>query len=280
MRPWVTTLSMSAGRASYALWQMLRLGILERPANLIVTNADPGMENSGTKAFVDKVKDQCAEMGVPFLRVERNLYEDIMRVKRGELTRLDNPPFWTKDRITGKRGRLLQGCTAYYKIAPMDAAVRQWMADNIGVATNNTRLGSNAVRCWIGFSADEVSRIKEPPQEYKYFEYPLIEMGWGDSAITAFYIKHGIPMPPRSVCNACYANDVAMFREMYRMRYSDWEQAVAVDEAIRDLSCIGISDECYVSWTLIPLRVLAEMGFPEIDGERDAMKCHSGHCFV
>jgi len=64
------------------------------------------------------------------------------------------------------------------------------------------------------------------------------------------------------------------------MRYSDWEQAVAVDEAIRDLSCIGISDECYVSWTLIPLRVLAEMGFPEIDGEREAIKCHSGHCFT
>lgn len=279
MRPWVTVLSMSGGSQSYALWKLVQLGILERPSNLIVANADPGMENSKTIDFVMSVKSEAEAMGVPFLRVERSLFEDIMRLKRGELTRLDNPPFWTKNRITGRRGRLQQSCTAYYKIAPMDAAIRGWMEENIGVAKNNRRLGSNSVRKWIGFSADEVHRIKEPNQEYQYFEYPLIEMGWGKKEIASFYIKHGIPRPPRSVCNACFANDVSYFKEMYQNRPSDWAQAVMVDEAIRDLSCIGVNDECFVSWTLVPLTELAAAGFPEIDGEKEQL-CHSGHCFL
>ena len=279
MRPWATVLAMSGGKQSLALWEMLIRGVIERPNNLLVANANPGMENPATLDVVARVKAQCAEIGVPFLGVERNLYEDILRVKRGELTRLDNPPFWTKDRTTGKRGRLLQGCTAYYKIAPMDAAVRGWMEENLGVSSSNKRLGSNSVRTWIGFSADEVHRIKEAHQEYKYFEYPLIEMGWGNKEVTAFYIKNRIAVPPRSVCSACYANDTKFFKEMFNNRKECWEKAVLVDEAIRDLSAIGITDECYVSWTLIPITKLAELGFPVIDGEKEEL-CHSGHCFL
>ena len=67
---------------------------------------------------------------------------------------------------------------------------------------------------------------------------------------------------------------------MALVRPDDFEQAVLIDEAIRDLTQIGIRDECYVSWTLIPLRELAARGFPDIDGEMEAMACHSGHCFV
>jgi hypothetical protein len=280
MRPWVTALSMSGGKQSFALWKMIQLGILARPLNLLVTNAWPGMEATRTRFFVDQVRDECVAMGVPFLQTSAcNLYEDILALKRGELTRLDNPPFWTRNRTTGKRGRLQQSCTPYYKIAPMDRLIRTWMEDNLGVAKNNCRIGANAVRKWIGFSADEIHRIKEPEQVYQFFEYPLIELGWGNKEIMAFYLRHNLPIPPRSVCNACFANDVAHFKTMHAEQPADWAQAVAIDDAIRDLTCIGITDECFVSWTLIPLRDLAAAGFPDIDGEKEEL-CHSGHCFV
>ena len=279
MRPWVTVLPMSGGTQSYALWKLIELGLVDTPTNLVVMNADPGMEATGTKPVVDRCETECAARGVPFLRVKRNLYEDILRLKRGELTRLDNPPFWTKNRKTGKRGRLRQHCTTYYKIAAMDQALRRWMEDHLGVPRNHTRLGANAVRKWLGFSADEIHRIKEPEQEYQYFEYPLIEIGWDKTAVASFFESRGLPVPPRSVCNACFANDVSYFREMHARRRKDWAQAVAIDDAIRDLSCIGVEDECYVSWTLVPLRDLAKAGFPEIDGEKEQL-CHSGHCFL
>lgn len=264
------------------MWEMVKRGDIARPQNLLVVNSDnTGMESSDTYPVIDRVQRECAEMGIPFVRVKNaNLYEDAFRVKRDGLTRWDNPPFWTRDRITGKRGRLMQKCTPYYKIAPMDAAVRLWMAANLGIPINRKDLGSDAVRKWIGFSNDEWMRIKEPRQEYQYFEYPLIDAKMGDDKIIGYFLKHGIPLPARSVCKACFANDVAYFKDMAENRPQDFEDACKFDDVIRDLQCIGITDECYVSWTLVPLRELARLGFPDIDGEKEAMQCHSGYCFT
>lgn len=279
MRPWATVLPMSGGAQSFGIWQLIRLGLVERPLNFVVIHADPGMESSGSGPFVTQCEMECREMEVPFLCVRRNLYAELLQLKASGQTRFDNPPFWTKDRVTGKRGRLMQRCTAHYKIAAMDQALRVWMEETLGVPRARTRLGVNAVRKWIGFAADEVHRIREPEQAYQYFEYPLVELGWSKADVVSFFKSRGLAVPPRSVCNACFANDVAYFREMYERRPEDWQQAVAVDEIIRDLSCIGVRDECYVSWTLIPLVELAAAGFPNIDGEREEL-CHSGHCFV
>lgn len=279
-RPWLTALSYSGGSGSQIPLEMVLRGEIERPKNFIVLNADPGMENSRTYGIVADSARRCVEAGIPFLRTARSLYQEILGLKASGATRFDTPPFWTKNRETGKRGRLMQGCTQAYKIAPMYRALREWMAANIGVPENRTDLGTNSVKMWIGFSNDEWMRIKEDKREYVEMEYPLIERKMGQLEMDSYYRDRGIPRPPRSVCNACYANDVAYFHAMHDERPSDWEQAVLIDEAIRDLTQIGILDECYVSWALIPLAELAARDFPDIDGEMEAMACHSGHCFV
>lgn len=259
---------------------MVLRGEIERPRNFLVLNADPGMENSRTYEIVADAERRCNEAGIPFLKTARSLYQEILDLKASGAKRFDTPPFWTKNRDTGKRGRLLQGCTGAYKVAPMYRELRAWMAANLGVPEKRTDLGTNAVKMWIGFGHDEWHRIKEDKREYVEMEYPLIERKMNGAAMDEYYRSRGIPRPPRSVCNACYANDVAYFKAMHDDRPSDWMQAVLIDEAIRDLTQIGVRDECYVSWTLIPLAELAARGFPEIDGEMEAMQCHSGHCFV
>lgn len=279
-RPWLTALSFSAGKQSTAILHMVLRGDIERPRNFIVVNADPGMENSRSYEIVDDMERRCIEAKIPFLRTARSLYEEILGLKTSGKTRFDTPPFWTRNRETGKRGRLMQGCTGAYKITLMQRAIRNWMYENLGVPLNRTDLGTNSIRQMIGFSNDEWMRIKEEKQEYVELVYPLIDLKMGEEKITAYYLKNNLPIPPRSVCNACFANDVEHFQEMHNNRPNDWAQAVAVDEAIRDLSCVGVRDECYVSWTLIPLTELARLGFPDVDGEREAMQCHSGHCFV
>jgi len=279
-RPWLTALSYSGGSGSQIPLEMVLRGEIERPKNFIVLNADPGMEDCRTYDIVADAERRCIKAGIPFLKTARSLYQEILDLKASGATRFDLPPFWTRNKETGKRGRLMQGCTQVYKIAIMYRAMREWMAANIGVPENRTDLGTNSVKMWIGFSNDEWMRIKEDKREYVEMEYPLIERKMGQKEMDAYYHERFLPRPPRSVCNACYANDVAHFREMYRMRYMDWEQAVRIDEEIRDLSCLGLHDECYVSWTLIPLTELARLGFPDIDGEKEAMACHSGHCFV
>lgn len=282
LRPWVTALSFSAGTGSAAiLWGVL-VGVIPRPTNFIVVNADPGMENSATYAYVDLMEAECMKAGIPFIRVRRDLYAEILALKASGATRFDQPPFWTLNRETGSIGQLMQKCTKTYKIAEMDRAVRVWMAANIGVPMNNQRLGSDAVCRWIGFTADEFTRIKEDKKEFEFCSYPLVEMGIDRAKLAGLYLKWGKPMPPRSVCNACFANDVEHFKAMHAERPDDFEQACKVDDEIRDLTCIGITDECYVSSVCIPLRTLATNGFnlTAAQKEQDAVRCHSGHCFT
>jgi len=283
MSPLVTQLSFSAGTGSGCIAEMLLRGDLEIPRNLVVIRANPGMENSETNAYCANIADRFKAKGIPYIEVKRDLLRGLLDLKTSGRTRFDLPPFWTRNRATGKKGRLLQRCTKWAKIAPMDHALRNWMHENLGISRVSRRIGVDTVRKWIGFSQDEWMRIKEAPQQYVYFEYPLIEKRMTKADIAGYYMKHGLKLPPRSVCNACYANDIAHFKKMHDERPDEfWGEAVAVDEAIRDLRCVGVTDECFVSSTLIPLRELAGNGFilsAAVVEEADS-KCHSGHCFV
>lgn len=281
--PKLTVLSFSAGTGSSSLAEMILNGdyvVTGHP--LLVLNADPGMENSHTYDYVASYRQRFEAAGIPFITVKRNLYQEIIDLKASGKTRFDTPPLWTRNRITGKKGRLKQGCTQAYKIAPMDRAMRAWMHDNLGISRVSRNLGHRIVRKLIGFSQDEWMRIKEAKQKYVYFEYPLVDRRMTKADLVGYFLKLGRPLPPRSVCNGCYANDVAYLRDMHDNRPADYEQACLVDEAVRDLRCIGVEDECFVSSTLIPLRELAARGFilPAKVVEQDAEACHSGHCFV
>lgn len=278
-----TQLSFSAGTGSGCLAEMVLRGDIERPENFVVIRANPGMENRETNAYAAQMAERFRIAGIPYIEVKRDLLRGLLDLKKSGKTRFDLPPFWTRNRETGKKGRLLQRCTKWAKIAPMDRALRQWMHDNLGISKNSRRIGTNTVCKWIGFSQDEWMRIKEAKQEYVYFDYPLIDRRMTKADIAGYYLKHGLKLPPRSVCNACYANDVATFKEMHDNRPDEfWGEAVAVDEEIRDLRCVGVTDECFVSSTLIPLRELAAMNFilPSKTQEEADAKCHSGHCFV
>ena len=283
MSPLCTQLSFSAGTGSGCLGEMVLRGDLERPRNLVVIRANPGMENGDTNKYAIAMADRFKAAGIPYIEVKQDLLRGLLDLKASGATRFDLPPFWTRNRTTGKKGRLLQRCTKWAKIAPMDRALRIWMDENLGISRVSRNIGKNIVCKWIGFSQDEWMRIKEAKQEYVYFDYPLIDRRMTKADIAGYYLKHGIQLPPRSVCNACYANDLAHFKKMHDERPDEfWEEAVGVDEVIRDLRCVGVEDECFVSSTLIPLRILADTGFilpPAIVEESD-QKCHSGHCFV
>lgn len=275
----VTALSFSGGRGSTCLLAMVLDGVIPRPDNFVVLNADPGMENTETYSVVASYEAECAWQGIPFLRVKRDLYGEILALKGSKKTRFDTPPLWTKDPLTGKKGRLLQNCTAAYKIAPMDRALRLWMDETLGVPKKSKNIGTGTVAKWIGFSEDEWHRVKTPRVKYVVFEYPLIDRRMKDIDLNTYLLESGRAIPPRSVCSGCYANDVGYFKQMFAERPDNWSQAVAVDEAIRDLTQIGVRHECFVSSTLIPLRVMAAMNFENLQ-DQELVACHTGHCFV
>lgn len=282
MNPKITTLSYSAGKQSHALLKMVLMGQIPRPENFLVLNADPGMENSESYLFVAQAKAECERAGIPFLTAQTTLFYDLTTFKERGLNRLDSPPFWTKNRITGKRGRLMQACTPAYKISPINRELRKWIEEKFGINHKATR-GLPKVETWIGFSADEQNRANKCFSKVKYItlRFPLIERGMTKAQVSGFFLQHGIQEPPSSVCNACFSNGLAYFEDMYDNRPKDWEQAVMVDDYIRDMRQIGIEDECYVSQTLIPLRELPKLNFLRGNpNEFRQYRCNSGACFL
>ena len=156
------------------------------------------------------------------------------------------------------------------------------MNEAFGVSTKTTHIPIKVIT-WIGFAADEQKRANKAKSKVKFIEltFPLIEAGLTKAKVIGYYLKHNIPQPPASVCNACYSNGLRFLEEMYRERPDDWQQAVQVDEAIRDMRQVGIEDECFVSDTLVPLKEM-----PARDFLRDkpstyiAHECNSGACFI
>ena len=258
---------------------MVLLGKIDRPDNFIVLNADPGMENSKTYEYVTMMFEKCREAEIECRTVDGpNLYEDLVNLPNTDNTRLDNPPYWTKSK-DGNRGRLMQCCTKFYKIAPMDREIREILEERFGISRKSSRIGEGIVEKWIGFAHDERHRIKTPPQKYVHFCYPLIEMKMKTADVLRFFEENDLPIPPRSVCNACFANNVEYLKKMHDERPDDWKQAVAVDKAVRDWQQIGVKDEVYVSKSLLPLEELAAQNFGADEGEHDEW-CQTGYCFT
>jgi hypothetical protein len=279
MTPILTTLSYSAGVQSHALLEMVLRGDMPKPESFLVLNADPGMEDSRSYEFVDKAKSRCREAGIDFITAKGgDLYRDLTTFKERGLTRLDNPPYWTKNRETGKKGRLRQGCTQVYKIKAMRHAIREYLSERFGISKTTKRLPT--VETWIGFAADEAARVGDSDVKFIRFKYPLIELGLDRVKVEGYYLKHGIPKPPRSVCNACFANGLSYLEDMYLNRPDDWDKAVAVDEAVRDMRQLGIRDEVFVSSSLVPLKDLPAINFKKGDSDYRDHRCNSGVCFL
>lgn len=278
----LTVLNYSGGKQSSCLLWMILLGYLPQPENLIVLNADPGMEDPRTYEYLDNMFSYCDQEGIDAWTVDGpDLYEDIVTLDETDKDRFDNPPYWTKDE-EGSTGRLRQKCTQVYKIAPMDRAIRRVLEERFDISQKSKRLGDGIVEKWIGFSFDEVERVKPPEQKYIRFRYPLIEKGMASSDVIDFFFDHGLAVPPRSVCNACFANDLDRFQDMYENRPEAWKQAVNVDESVRDLSQIGVEDDVYVSHAAEPLKQLAENDFETTDDDEnlEERSCDSGYCFI
>lgn len=274
-------LAYSGGKASEAiLWMVLR-GEIVPEAKLIVTCANPGMEHPLTHVHTQAMEVRCKAAGIPFLRTHENLYEGLIGAKASGRTRFDFPAFFTKNKTTGKIGKMTQRCTKEYKIAPMDRLARHWMDANLGISKKSKRIGEKILCKWIGFSWDEVHRIREHEcAKYVCFDYPLANRKITNPMLLDYYAKNNLVCPPRSVCSGCFANDAAYFKELHDNWPTAWAQAVAVDESIRDLSQFGMQDECYVHASCVPLTELAKAGFPEKKKKDDNQTCFTGHCFI
>lgn len=281
-KPLLRVLNFSGGRQSTWLINKYLRREWKTPERFAVVTADPGMEKQSTYAVVTEVEQQCAKAGIEFVRAPGpNLYEDLLNVTSGIKSRIDTPPFWTKD-DKGKRGKLRHSCTREYKIRPMRRAYRQLLYRRWGIQpgpAGNRALKPNCVASMIGFSAQEASRIKPSDSRWNALEYPAIEAGATEDDIAADYRRWGIEPPKPSLCNGCPFHGLRMRKEQFRNE-TDRDQAITVDDAIRH-GLPGVKYPAFTSDTLVPLRDLEESDFSTGNATQDEMSmCSAGVCFV
>lgn len=252
--------SLGGGQQSSALLLMSAAGVLPRLDGVIF--ADTQGEAPETYAHLLYLREQADNAGIPFYIVSAgSLYDDI--ISRQGKGMQPTPPVHliTTDPKTGEpqKGRASRYTCSYdYKRRPVTAQVKRLCGPR------GTWKRSN-VEQWIGYSADESSRIKQPdecrcgvkrtrtigkgkqrevvlthPTEkcerfdaWQVNRFPLVEMNMRRGDVQRWLVENGHPVPPRSACWFCPNRGNAHWRTIRAQRADLWDQAIVLDEVVR-----------------------------------------------
>ena len=120
-------LSCGAGMQSTALALMScenkMKGVIHKevPIYDAVVFCDLGLEPYWVNEQVDFIENACKKAGIPFHKIESNLYKDYMeRFGEGHVSSV---PFWSVDE-NGKKAKMRRHCTIDYKILLVEKFLR------------------------------------------------------------------------------------------------------------------------------------------------------------
>lgn len=242
---------------------MAALGELE-PLDFAI-HADTTWERSDTYDFARQWTAWLTEHGVNVVTVA-----DEEQAKKVCTEKTDIPAFTIGE---GVEGQLRRQCTSRWKIAP----IRKFVASEM--ERRNIKRSPGAVEQWLGISLDEWHRAKDADVRYITHRYPLIEMEMTRGDCLAWLDKNGLPAPPKSACTFCPYHNRRAWQEMKREGGPDWEQAVAVDSAIRDQRP---PYQLFIHSARLPLE--DAVSIPEDYGMEQLglldQECDSGYCFL
>lgn len=271
MRDLPVAIGYSGGASSEWLVRAVINGRLPRPAHVCVVTAIMP-EHSWTFAAIDEVEAACLDAKIEFIRcqADTSLADDLLALGSG-VTRIDQPPLWISKGLG--RGRAQHRCTKHYKVAPMRRVVSTWL-DRIGKPKK--------VEKWIGFGVDEAMRATKAVQgndvQWEHLEFPAINLGLSRAQQRAEVEKWTGRTPRFSMCVFCPFKSP---RRWMQTTGEDLALAVRVDEAIRDLDCIGLTDgPAYLTDRLIPVADLVRNGDPQPELPGFESYCDSGACFL
>jgi hypothetical protein len=128
----------------------------------------------------------------------------------------------------GAHGIGRRQCTSHYKVEPIRKKVRELLGKG-----PRDRIAKGAVEKWIGISLDEVIRATPSKVAFEVNRHPLLEKRMSRRDCLKWLSGHGYPEPPKSACVGCPFHSDAAWREIRDTAPDEWDDAVAVDRAIR-----------------------------------------------
>lgn len=177
------SVSCGGGRNSAMLFGMLEREIVPN----VITFADTGGEKPGTYESVERLSLWCeSHLGLGITTINKNsIYASLE----------DN---CLKKEMLPSAAYGFRSCSDKWKIQPQDSYMNNYPPAKV------VWDAGMKIRKAIGYDAGEARRganIREDAK-YKYW-FPLVEWGWYLEDCKAAFVRHGLPIPPKSACFYC-----------------------------------------------------------------------------
>jgi hypothetical protein len=246
--------SCGGGTQSAAIAALIVQGKLPKPAYAGI--ADTGREASETWRFYDDVLyPELKKVGVELHRIPHSL--STVDIYSGKDKNTIVMPMHTDKK--GKPGMLPKYCSNEWKNRVFQRALRQ--------------AGLKAGHIWIGFSIDEMERMRayDPRSKWNH-TYPLVDLRLTRGDCISMVEKMGWGTPPRSACWMCPYRSDAEWVHLKNTDPADFRAAEKLENELqaRDPN-VFFHGSC---------KPLGEVNFG--DGQEDlfAKPCASGMCFT
>jgi hypothetical protein len=242
-------LSLGAGVQSSTLLLMALHGEFDQmPAAAIF--ADTQNEPPAVYDWLDTL-EQISAGRIPICRVSAGdiAANTLQSLDRNGTGHSGQPPFFVRNSASDgtaardEGGVLWRKCTSDYKLAVIRRETRRLMQ----------AAGEKSVTQWIGISLDEAQRMKDSRVGYITNEYPLVDRRMTRQDCMLWLTRHDYPVPPKSSCIICPYHSNAFWREMKHNDTASFEQAVSFDAKLRTGKLPGVTGDCFLHRSFIPL---------------------------
>lgn len=211
--------SYGGGTQSAAIAVLIAQGRLPKPEVSVI--ADTGREGSKTWTYLmDHIQPLMDTVGVKIEIAPHSLATVDLYGKNGDL--------------------LIPAFTASGKLPTFCST--EWKARVVSRYLRSLGYGSKLpVRTWIGFSLDEIHRVKEMKGWQEYW-WPLlfdVQPALTREDCRRLVLSAGLPEPPKSSCMICPHRKNEQWADLKENAPADWAAAVALDRAIRERDQAG-----------------------------------------
>ena len=222
----LTVISLGAGVQSSTMAIMAAKGDL--PPVDVAIFADTGNEPKAVYTYLNYLSNI---LPFPIFKVRKGNIKDDMLNAKGK-TNFVVAPFFTQNKITGKKGMVMRQCTNDYKIQPIRIKIRELC----GVPKGKHFPKDKYVEQWIGISTDEVGRMKPARDKYILNRHPLIEAKMSRQDCIDYLKKNDILLPEKSACIVCPYHNDSYWHFMKTERPSEFAEAVDFDKQVRTIT--------------------------------------------
>jgi len=176
------------------------------------------------------IKKACESVGIPFYKLDTNLYGDYMN-NFGH-ARVSSIPFWSIGE-DGKKAKMRRHCTLDYKIVAIQKFVRhELLGYRKYQRLREEDVGAHGMH--IGFSTEEKQRIFDSYNPMFTNKFPLVDMGMERPDAYKYNLETWALDTKASACGYCPFHRNYFFQHLKENHRDIYDSVVQLDRLIAE----------------------------------------------